>query len=263
MVAPALANSNVKLVGELARIVLAKIAAGQARPSRDAGGRARLSDDAAGSEVPADASSPSSLEREPLLAASVLKTAMSAAHAGRAVKTLDQAVSALGMDKLKSLIIEFMTRELFTSANPRIQAATKHVWEHSVAVAMLARDIAAMTTGANSDTCYLAGLLHDVGKPVLAAMMLEAEKMLGKDKAGLARHRRCGPDDRAGPSPGRRRAREGVEAARGGHRGDPRLHRVRHRESRWAPRTSCGSRTRSRSAKASRPGRSTPPTSTR
>ena len=53
-----------------------------------------------------------------------------------------------------------------------------------IAVATLSRDIAAMTTGANSDTCYLAGLLHDVGKPVLAAMMLEAEKMLAKDKPG-------------------------------------------------------------------------------
>lgn len=176
-------TANVRLVGELARIVLAKLATNKLvlpvmpkvahdclETLRDPRFQQRKFT--------------SALEREPLLAASVLKNAMSAAHAGASVKTLDQAVSALGMDKLKSLIIEFMTRQLFQSANPQIQAATKHVWEHSLAVATLAREIAAVTTGANSDTCYLAGLLHDVGKPVLAAMMLEAEKLLSKDKPG-------------------------------------------------------------------------------
>jgi putative nucleotidyltransferase with HDIG domain len=37
-----------------------------------------------------------------------------------------------------------------------------------------------MSSGANSDTCYLAGLLHDVGKPIIVAMLLEAEKQLKK-----------------------------------------------------------------------------------
>jgi putative nucleotidyltransferase with HDIG domain len=173
----------VKLVGELARIVLAKIATNKlvlpVMPKVAQDCLATLRDPRFQQRK-----FTSALEREPLLAASVLKNAMSAAHAGAAVKTLDQAVSALGMDKLKSLIVEFMTRQLFQSSNPRIQAATKHVWEHSLAVATLARDIAAMTTGANSDTCYLAGLLHDVGKPVLAAMMLEAEKMLSNKSGG-------------------------------------------------------------------------------
>jgi len=181
MVAPAVTNSNVKLVGELARIVLAKIAQNKlvlpVMPKVAHDCLNTLQDPRFQQRK-----FTSSLEREPLLAASVLKNAMCAAHGGGSVKTLDQAVSALGMNRLKSLIIEFMTRQLFKSSDPRIQAATKHVWEHSLAVATLARDIAAMTTGANSDTCYLAGLLHDVGKPVLAAMMLEAEKMLSKDK---------------------------------------------------------------------------------
>src|SRR3569832_3035570 len=108
-----------------------------------------------------------------------MRTAMSAANAGTNVRTLDQAVSASGQQRLKSLIVEFMTRELFRSPNPRIQAAVKNVWQHSVAVAVLARDIAALTTGANSDVCYLAGLLHDVGKPVLAAMLLVVVLLLG------------------------------------------------------------------------------------
>ena len=177
----AVAKESEKLVGELGRIVLGRIASGRlvlpVMPEVAQKCLATIRDPKfVQSKLTAE------LEREPLLAASVLRTAMSAAHAGSGVKTLDQAVTAIGQQKLKSLIVEFMARELFRSANPRIQTAVKNVWQHSVTVAVLARDIAALTTGANSDVCYLAGLLHDVGKPVLAAMLLEAEKMLGKDR---------------------------------------------------------------------------------
>ena len=174
-------GDNEKLVGELNRIVLGRIASGRlvlpVMPEIAQKCLATIRDAKFNqSKLTAE------LEREPLLAASILKMAMSAAHAGSGVKTLDQAVSAIGQQKLKSLIVEFMARELFRSSNPRVQTAVKNVWQHSVAVAVLARDIAALTSGAPSDACYLAGLLHDVGKPVIAAMLLEAEKMLSKDK---------------------------------------------------------------------------------
>src|SRR3569623_1776346 len=177
----AVPSESEKLVGELGRIVLGRIASGKlvlpVMPAVAQRCLATIRDPKfMQSKLTAD------LEREPLLAALIMRTAMSAANAGTNVRTLDQAVSAIGQQRLKSLIVEFMTRELFRSPNPRIQAAVKNVWQHSVAGAVLARDIAALTTGANSDVCYLAGLLHDVGKPVLAAMLLEAEKMLGKDR---------------------------------------------------------------------------------
>jgi putative nucleotidyltransferase with HDIG domain len=47
-------------------------------------------------------------------------------------------------------------------------------------VALLARDIAALIGNIEPDTCYLAGLLHDIGKPVLGAMMLEIDRKLGR-----------------------------------------------------------------------------------
>src|SRR5512143_2434428 len=132
MAAAATPNPNVKLVGELARIVLAKIAANKlVRPVMP-----KVANDCLQTlQDPRfqQRKLTSSLEREPLLAASVLRNAMSAAHAGASVKTLDQAVSALGMEKLKALIVAFMARQLFQSSDPRIQAATKNVWEHSVA----------------------------------------------------------------------------------------------------------------------------------
>lgn len=177
------ADTNAKLVGELGRIVLDRIASGRlvlpVMPEVAQKCLALLNDDnVAQRKLTAE------LGREPLLVASILRSSMTAAQGGSNVKTLDQAVSSLGLRKLKSLLVEFMTRQLFRSTDARIQAAATKVWEHSVAVAVLARDIASLTSGATSDTCYLAGLLHDVGKPILVAMLLEAEKQLGKDKSG-------------------------------------------------------------------------------
>src|SRR5450432_1552307 len=175
-------GENERLIGELGRIVLDRIASNRLiLPVMPAVAQKCLGllDDPRFQQKKLTGE----LERDPLLAASILRNSMTAANStGGGVKTLDQAVACLGMEKLKALFIEFMTRELFRSTDKRIQAATAKVWEHSIAVALLSRDIAALTSGTNSDTCYLAGLLHDVGKPIIVAMLLEAEKQLKKAK---------------------------------------------------------------------------------
>lgn len=126
------------------------------------------------------------IERDPLLAAMVMRTALAAINGGGGIKHVDQAVGRIGAQKLKTLIVEYMARELFRSNDARIREASKKVWEHSLAVAHLARDISALTGGSDSDACYLAGLLHDVGKPVVAAMLLEAEQQLSRGGSGSA-----------------------------------------------------------------------------
>ncbi len=124
------------------------------------------------------------VESEPLLAAMILRSALSAIHGGAVVSNVDQACGRLGAQTLKALVVEFMTRELFRSTDVKIQAVSKKVWEHSLAVAHLARDIAALTGGIDGDVCYLSGLLHDVGKPVIAAMLLDCERQLSRDMPG-------------------------------------------------------------------------------
>jgi putative nucleotidyltransferase with HDIG domain len=120
----------------------------------------------------------SQLEADPLLAALVIRTANTAAH-GASVRGLDQAVGRLGQGRMKTLMVEYMAHEVFRSTDPRIEAAAKKVWRHSLAVAHLARDLAAFTgagDAAAGEAAYLGGLLHDIGKPVLAAMLLDVER---------------------------------------------------------------------------------------
>jgi putative nucleotidyltransferase with HDIG domain len=124
------------------------------------------------------------LETDPLLAARVLRTANSAAYAASGpAKTLDVAVNRLGQSKVKSVIVEASAKKLFDSRDPEIAAAYQLVWEHSVAVGLLTRDLVALTEGAEMmDSGYIAGLLHDVGKPLMGAVLLDVEKGLERSR---------------------------------------------------------------------------------
>ena len=125
------------------------------------------------------------LEAEPMLSLLVVRAANAATFGrGAAMQALDQAVMRIGARALKTLITEYAVNELFESSNRQIKEANKKVWEHSLVVALLARDIAALVGNIEPDTCYLAGLLHDIGKPVLSAMILEIDRKLGRTTPG-------------------------------------------------------------------------------
>src|ERR1043165_9236097 len=125
------------------------------------------------------------LEAEPMLVLLVVRAANAATFGrGAAMQALDQAVMRIGARALKTLITEYAVNELFESTNRQIKEANKKVREHSLVVALLARDIAALVGNLEPDTCYLAGLLHDIGKPVLGAMILEIDRKLGRSTPG-------------------------------------------------------------------------------
>jgi putative nucleotidyltransferase with HDIG domain len=125
------------------------------------------------------------LEAEPVLALLVIRAANSASNArSGATQALDQAVVRIGARALKTLITEYAINEIFESNNRQIKDANRRVWEHSLVVALLARDVAALVGNVEPDTCYLAGLLHDIGKPVLGAMILEVDRKLSRTTPG-------------------------------------------------------------------------------
>jgi putative nucleotidyltransferase with HDIG domain len=119
------------------------------------------------------------IETDPIIAMRIIRVSNSAAMATRdTAKNIQSAVTRLGAQKLRSLLIECVARPVFESKDRRIVDATRGLWEHSVAVALLAREIAVVLGGSDPEEAYLVGLLHDVGKPILATFLLEAEGML-------------------------------------------------------------------------------------
>lgn len=115
--------------------------------------------------------------RDPVLAAQVVKQSNNAAFATREpVKSVQDAVTRLGSQKLYSFLVGAAAHQVFESRDRRIANATMGLWEHSVAVALLTRQVVGITNSGDIETGYLAGLLHDVGKVVLAGLLLETER---------------------------------------------------------------------------------------
>jgi len=128
------------------------------------------------------------LGKDPLLASQVVGRA-NAAHltSGSPAKTLDQALGRLGQRALNTLLIEVSARRVFESRDAGIRQAFQLMWDHSIAVAKIAQ-LLARRLKADPDLSYLAGLLHDVGKPVVGAILLEAERVASsKQKAWHSR----------------------------------------------------------------------------
>jgi putative nucleotidyltransferase with HDIG domain len=120
------------------------------------------------------------IARDPIIAPQVMRRARSAllGARGNPVKTIDQAVSRLGARELRGLVLDLSARQLFESKNPAIRKLTKNLWQHSVATGVLARALAKRRKDLDPEVAYLAGLLHDVGKPIAAALLLDAERSL-------------------------------------------------------------------------------------
>ncbi|MCA9607670.1 MAG: HDOD domain-containing protein, partial [Myxococcales bacterium] len=119
-------------------------------------------------------------ERDPLLVSRLLLLGNSSAYGGRnAVTTVLQAISRLGMRRIRLVVLEQGARGIFQSRDPRIRETFQKIWEHCIAVGTLSRAIAErVEDGPDPDEAYLAGLLHDAGKPIVAVYLLDTEHHL-------------------------------------------------------------------------------------
>jgi putative nucleotidyltransferase with HDIG domain len=117
-------------------------------------------------------------EQEPFLAARALRLAGGNAAASGKKVTLVDAVNRLGPRGVKQLLSEATSQKVYVSRDPEIATSMRKIWEHAVAVGTLARDVLALSGQPDSEAAYLAGLLHDVGKPVVASLLAEAERQM-------------------------------------------------------------------------------------
>jgi putative nucleotidyltransferase with HDIG domain len=125
--------------------------------------------------------------KDPILSSRVLKAANSAAFPGLTpVTTLEGAIARMGIEGLSAILVQYSVYQAFTSRDERIRQSFKGIWEHSLGVALVARELAQRLTpnGPDANAAYLAGLLHDVGKPVVASLLLEAEKAITQGNKG-------------------------------------------------------------------------------
>lgn len=119
------------------------------------------------------------IETDPIVTARLLRLARSAAFAGLSrFDSVLTCVTRLGSEELRLFLVETAVHHILESRDPCIAQMCRDLWKHSLAVAILSRDLAVALRALHPDAAYLGGLLHDLGRPVLAATLLDAEQRL-------------------------------------------------------------------------------------
>ncbi|MET0981916.1 MAG: HDOD domain-containing protein [Telluria sp.] len=112
------------------------------------------------------------ISRDQALTAKTLRLANSSFYGmASKVKTVNQAITVLGFDSTRTLVTAGGIIDCF-SAGQGDHIDVAGFWRHSIAVALCAKSLA-RHCGANQDYAFIAGLLHDIGRLVLATRFPE------------------------------------------------------------------------------------------
>ena len=111
------------------------------------------------------------IRSDPVVAGKILKTANSAIFGFRQkIETIEQAVPKLGITLLRTLILSFHLAN-HKSDQDRLEPLFQQIWRGSLTQAVFAELIAEKVKSLDPPTCFLAGMMQDIG---ILAMASEA-----------------------------------------------------------------------------------------
>ena len=117
------------------------------------------------------------------LATKVLQLINSSMYAvKREIATIEQAVSLMGIQHVRNLTLAVSVVSTFKS-NSVVGLDLKRFWDHSLAVALGSRALATVERDRGNkeidpEEAFLAGLVHDVGRVVIASNYHEEQKLI-------------------------------------------------------------------------------------
>jgi len=123
------------------------------------------------------------VQNDPAISSRVLKMVNSAYYGlPNQVASIDQAVTLLGRERLKHILIGSVLRGVFSSQDDPA-FSMQAFWQHSIKTAIIARHLAQQSTQIDEpEAMFTAGLLHDIGKLLLInkypERMLAAEEYM-------------------------------------------------------------------------------------
>lgn len=110
------------------------------------------------------------VESDVLISARTLRVANSSFYGlPQQVDSVGHAVTLVGLRSLQSMVLAAVVMEQFRSQDPQLQHTLTQHWKHAVAVAVCARKLAPRAR-LSADTAFTAGLLHDIGRLVMAML---------------------------------------------------------------------------------------------
>lgn len=107
------------------------------------------------------------IERDPALAAKTLRVANSSYYGLSNVATVGRAISILGLNTIRSLVISVSYQQMISGRITAKNFDKVAFWTHSLAVATASRILGKMHKPDKAEELYIAGMMHDVGYLVL------------------------------------------------------------------------------------------------
>ncbi len=126
------------------------------------------------------------LSTEPLMSAKLLHLANSVAlrGGGQAVTELRAAILRVGLEVVRTVSYTVAVEQLVRSKQmARYQGLSHRIWEHSLLVAAIARQLA-RRSGMSADKAFFIGMVHDIGAFYLL-FRCAADQVLAADEAEL------------------------------------------------------------------------------
>lgn len=114
------------------------------------------------------------IRRDPSLTARILRLVNSVYYGlSRPIKNIEEAVFYLGVRQIRELAMVTPIIEDLQKLTGNRTFPWRDFWRHCIGTAIMTREITELGQASNDDTSYLGGLLHDVGKIVMAASFPE------------------------------------------------------------------------------------------
>ncbi len=130
------------------------------------------------------------VQTDPAITTRVLKMVNSAYYGlPNQVSSVDQAISLLGRERLKHILIGSVLRGVFGGQdNPAF--SMQAFWQHSIKTAIIARELARHVDAiAEPEAMFTAGLLHDIGRLLLSSSvpdrMLAVEEYMIRQRVDI------------------------------------------------------------------------------
>ncbi len=112
------------------------------------------------------------IAQDQAMAIKILKVANSSAYTrGKPVDSLQKAVVRIGMGCIRQTVMGISVVDRFSGTAFDGYLDTAHFWEHSIACAIIGAEIAHAMRTNDPEAAFAAGLMHDVGRVVLAEQL--------------------------------------------------------------------------------------------
>jgi putative nucleotidyltransferase with HDIG domain len=114
------------------------------------------------------------IRRDPSLTARLLRLVNSVYYGmSSPVSNLEEAVFYLGLRQIRQLVMVTPIIEDFQKLAGKVPFSWRDFWRHCIGVAILTREVCGTVQPMPDETDYVAGLIHDVGKIIMAASFPE------------------------------------------------------------------------------------------